>query len=393
VQAAEALPSTTLKFLEARVHEDPDDVVAENRLANLCLENLRATGDFSWLKRARTAAAESLRSVPAARNAGGLEVTTRVEYESHHFGAAREHALELTKLEPAKAHSFALLGDALLEVGDLKAAGEAFDEMQKRDGEPLETETRWARFDLAEGRLEQARIHFEKALMAARALQPARADVTAWCLVQLGQLAFATGDWDGADGHYEAALQEISDEPHALEHQGELRAAQRKYDEAIDLYQRAIEEMPRPEFWQGLGDVYETAGQMENATTWHRRARDAFLKDAEEGNVHYFHHLAGYFADVEGNPEAALMWARRDAELRHTAATHDGIAWACYRGGNFAVAAQEASAALASGTKDAHILFHAGLIFLAAGDAAKGREFLDRAARVNPRHMAFHVHR
>ena len=93
------------------------------------------------------------------------------------------------------------------------------------------------------------------------------------------------------------------------------------------------------------------------------------------------------------DPAEAVKWARRDLELRHSAAAHDALAWALFRAGEFAPAAEAARAALASGTKDPQILFHAGMIFLAAGETAAGRELLAEAARINPRHSSFHVHR
>ena len=43
--------------------------------------------------------------------------------------------------------------------------------------------------------------------------------------------------------------------------------------------------------------------------------------------------------------------------------------------------------------KDAHLFFHAAMIHLAAGRTGEGKEFLKRAAEVNPRYEAFHVHR
>jgi TPR repeat protein len=134
-------------------------------------------------------------------------------------------------------------------------------------------------------------------------------------------------------------------------------------------------------------------GKLPDAATWHTRARDAYLKNASEGNAHYFHHLAGFFADVEENPAEALKWARRDLELRHTAAAEDALAWALYRGNQFAEAAEMAKQILGRGTKEAHILAHAGMIFLAAGDTARGKETLAEAARINPKHISFHVHR
>src|SRR6476646_5407310 len=79
-------------FLEDRVRRDPDDIIAQNRLADIYLQRLRETGDYEWLQRARDAAAHSLASVPAEQNPTGLFMRGRVEYESHHFAAAGDLA-------------------------------------------------------------------------------------------------------------------------------------------------------------------------------------------------------------------------------------------------------------------------------------------------------------
>jgi tetratricopeptide (TPR) repeat protein len=320
-------------------------------------------------------------------------VRGRVEYESHHFAAARDLASTLTKIEPGNSRGFALLGDALLEFGDRDQARLAYDKMENLKGDPVETETRLARFELSSGDCDSARMHFEKALDAARELSPPSPETLAWCLVQLGQLAFSIGQWDAAEQNFQAALAQRRDDPGALEHLGELRAAQEKYADAVALYEKAIARTPRPEFWQALGDVHAAMGKLPEANSWYARARDAYLKNAAAGNDHYFHHLAGFFSDTEQNPVEALKWARRDLELRHTAAAEDTLAWAFYRGGDFAKAAEIATGALARGTNDAHILAHAGMIFLAAGAFDRGKELLAKAAHVNPRHNSFHVHR
>src|SRR5687768_14663105 len=134
-------------------------------------------------------------------------------------------------------------------------------------------------------------------------------------------------------------------------------------------------------------------GKRAEAATWCGRARDAFLKNAEQGNAHYFHHLAEFFSDTELNPKEAVKWARRDLELRHTAAAEDTLAWALYRSGDSAQAAEIMTKLLARGTRDAHILAHAGTIFVATGNADRGKKLLAEAARINPRHDSFSVHR
>ena len=59
----------------------------------------------------------------------------------------------------------------------------------------------------------------------------------------------------------------------------------------------------------------------------------------------------------------------------------------------FARAAEEATRSLALGTKDAHLLFHAGMIFSRAGELDRGSELLKQALSVNPRYNSFHAHR
>ena len=187
------------RFLEDRVQRDPDDIIAQNRLADIYLQRLRETGDFAWLRRAGEAACRSLASVPAEQNATGLFMQARVEYESHHFAVARDLATRLTKIEPGKSRGFALLGDALLEFGETDQAAAEYGEMQKRKGDPIEAETRLARLDLVRGAFDSAQKHFEKALAAARDLSTPSPEILAWCLVQSGQLFFNLGQWDAAE--------------------------------------------------------------------------------------------------------------------------------------------------------------------------------------------------
>ncbi|HEX4640270.1 MAG TPA: tetratricopeptide repeat protein, partial [Chthoniobacterales bacterium] len=279
------------RFLEERVQRDPDDITAQNRLADIYLRGLRETGDYEWLRRAQEAVRRSLASVPAEQNATGLFFQGRIEYESHHFAKARDLAAELTKIEPGKSRGFVSLGDALLEFGDLDAAATAYAEMQKRKADPIEIESRLARLELMRGANDSAQTHFENALQAAREASAPTSENVAWCLIQLGQLAFNTGHWDAADKYYQSALAEQPDNFSAQEHLAELRAAQEKYNESIRLYERVISRTSRPEFCQALGDVYAAMGKLPDAATWQGRARDAYLKNANEGNAHYFHHL------------------------------------------------------------------------------------------------------
>jgi tetratricopeptide (TPR) repeat protein len=173
----------------------------------------------------------------------------------------------------------------------------------------------------------------------------------------------------------------------------ELRGAQQKYPEAIAIYEKVIARVPRPDLCQALGDLYAFMSKPDQAKPWHQRAETTYLKAAANGDSIYDHHLAGFYSDSIEKPTEALKWARKDLQARQSVFAHDALAWALYRDGQFAEAANEMRAALAQGTRDSHIFFHASMIATATGDLAQGKEFLRRAAEVNPHYNAFHVHR
>ena len=72
------------------------------------------------------------------------------------------------------------------------------------------------------------------------------------------------------------------------------------------------------------------------------------------------------------------------AAIRPDAAGLDVVAWAAYRLGDLKTARAESAKALASGTADARILYHAGAIAIAGGDAVAGRALINRALDLGP---------
>jgi tetratricopeptide (TPR) repeat protein len=385
---------TVIAFLEARIRSDPEDITALNRLAALYLGQLREKGDFSHLEQAAKVARQSLASVPGQVNAGGLAAQARVDFESHRFADARDGAKHLTETAPGKAEGFMILGDALLELGEVDAALVAWQEMARRGDDGLDLQMRLARVHWLRGELDSAREGFSKAIELAKNPLMPQPHAALWCRIQRGQLAFSLGDWQRAEEDYNAAREITPEHYTVMDHLAELRAAQGKFDEAIRLYQQVIERTGRAEFMQSLGDVYAAAGQAAKAKSWHERALAAYLKSVEAGNAHYFHHLAGLYSDTLPDPAEAVKWARRDLTMRQSVFAYDALAWALYQNGEWKAAAEAADKALALHTPDAHLIYHAGMIFSRAGDLTRGGALLRRVAEVNPRYFnSFHVHR
>jgi tetratricopeptide (TPR) repeat protein len=399
-QVASTRPSSTndahrrvILFLEERVRRDPEDITALNRLAGEYLSRFRRSGDDRDLTLALSTAAQSLRSVPAAQNSGGLAAQARATFALHGFARARDMGLKLVELEPAKRYPLEILGDAQLELGDYESAAATYKKLEASGDPDINSETRLARLALIRGETDEVRRRFANAIEFARATAAEAPQFLTWCHVQAGQLEFGCGNLPEAEKHYLQALQATPDDWSAIEHLAELRGAQKQYDEALSLYLPLVARVPRPELEQGLGDLYAIMGKSAEAVQWRHKALDRYLAISATGATYYDHHLAGYYCDAEPNPAEALKWAKKDIAARQSIYAWDGLAWALYQSGEFKPAAQAMDKALALGTKDSHLLYHASLVYYRAGAGLKGRDCLLRAGQINPKFMEFHVHR
>jgi tetratricopeptide (TPR) repeat protein len=379
--------------LSERVRRDPEDMLALNRLAGEYLGRYRQSGDDGDLLKAGAMAEQSLKSVPEAQNPGGLGALARARFALHHFDEARAMALRLVEYVPDKAYPLGILGDAQLELGEYGAAEKNYRKMEGMGEADVNSQTRLARLALVCGRREEARERLARSVAMARDILPASPQVVTWCLVQGGQLAFGAGDWESAEKQYLAALEACPQDWGAIDHLAELRGAQKRYDEAIGLYTALVARVPRPELYQALGDLCAAAGKGDQAAGWRRKALAGYLATVAAGGVQYDHHLAGFFCDSAPNPAQALKFAKKDLAMRQSVYAWDGLAWALYQSGEFKPAAEAMDKALAQGTQDSHMLYHASLVYYRAGDGAKGKACLLKAAQVNPKFNEFHVHR
>jgi hypothetical protein len=139
---------------------------------------------------------------------------------------------------------------------------------------------------------------------------------------------------------------------------------------------------------QSIAELHEITEQPEAARYWQGRALAGYLQSVQRGEVHYYHHLTDYYADVAKDAAAAVTWARADLQLRENFATQSALAWALYRNAELDEARGWIDRALASRVVDAHLLFRAAKIYGEAG----GREFLQRAKKLNPFVGRFHLH-
>jgi tetratricopeptide (TPR) repeat protein len=358
--------------------------------------------------------------------------TTRLAYLLYQRGSLTERAddfqrvrrlLEKARHEAGPLPELRLLQATLdLRVHQLEAARHAIDEFPDL-AENMDAEMIAADIDLQRGAYDSAQRGYERtagqhpswtslarlAFLTARRGDVAAADgfytraedeLTAkemrhyaWLELQRGQLQFSRGRYAEARKHYDVAERAYSGYWLTDEYRAELLGAERRFNEAIALYDRAIARAPRPDLLQQLGDLYLFMGRPADAQRWHAEALDGYLASVARGDVQFLHHLAGFYADVVDNPAEAVNRARQDAALRPGYAADDTLAWALYRNGNVAGAMIASDRALASKMVDAHVYYHAAQINAAAGDAEAARKWTAALHALNPNYSDFHVHR
>jgi len=376
---------TALRFYLERVRHDPEETRSLNALAELYLRRVRETGNEDHLPLALNAAHASLAAVGARQNIGGLTVLAQAEFANHDFVAARTHAQELVALQPQKSGPYAILGDACLELGDYERTIEAFQKMEQLGRSDAGIETRLARLAVLQGQTEKARQHLSTALALLRALPTPPRETIAWCHWQLGDVAFAVGDYETAGRHYQDALSTSPDDFRTLESLGRLYAARGRLSEAIRYLEQAVRLAPAIESVATLGDLYQLVGRHEGAAACHELVAQLAEHSSKIHGTAHNRALANFYANHELKADEAYALAGGEyAAGRRDIYGADALAWAALKTNRLDEAQVAMKEALKLGTLDAKLFYHAGMISRAAGDRAAAAAYLQRALTLNP---------
>lgn len=373
-----------VRMLEERVERDPEDFAALNRLAGYYLQHARETGSADYIELATRAAHRSLASVPEVRNAGGLATLAQAEFAAHEFTAARDHAIRLTELDPGRTYPYGLLCDALIELGDYDEAARVLKRMEGvKSGINEGSETRRARLAFLRGDVAGARRHLTNALALALNLPVPQREAVAWYRWQLGEIAFAVGDYPAAERHYHDALTTFPDYYRALAGLGRVSAARGDMAESIEHFEHVVRLLPDPTFVATLGDLYKLAGREKDAAAQYALVEQIARLNKANG-VLYNRQLALFYANHDLKAEEAYASAVSEYQIRRDIYGADAVAWAALKAGKVSEAQATMREALRLGTQDAVLLYHAGMIARAAGDKSAARDYLSRALALNP---------
>jgi len=368
-----------IKFIQNRIKQNPRDAVSYVLLGDLYIRQARETGDVSGYERAENALQKSLDLIPGYAPAGSSLAS--VYYARHEFKEALDLAARVYEGNWKNTSALLIMGDANLSLGNYQQAEEIYLSLEETNATPPIL-ARLANLAELKGNPEQAMELIQRA--AGDTLRSGGTkENAAWYLLRVGDMYFNIGELREAGGYYEASLRVFDNYHLALAGLGKVRAAEGKYEQAIEYYQRAVNIVPQPDFLAALGDLYMMTDQPEQAGIQYETV-ETIGKLAALNEQIYNRQLANFYSDHDLNLDEALELALAELESRKDIYGYDAAAWAQYKNENYKEAQAFIEQALALGTRDANLYYHAGMIALALDDKAQARIYLDEALTINP---------
>jgi tetratricopeptide (TPR) repeat protein len=378
---AAPVPVDQIARAQERLRLVPGDWSTWAALAVAYVERGRVTADPTNYPRAEEAARRSLELRPRD-NGDALVAQGALANARHDFAAARQFALEAVRVNDFDADAYAVLADAETQLGNAPAATAAVQRLL--DVRPGLSGYARGSYDLEQrGQVAEATSLMRQALETASG----PSDI-AFCRVQLGDLAWHTGDLAGASREYTAGL--AADPTSVALQRGRARvaAAEGRLDAGLADYADLTRRAPTTEYlieYAGLlhaaGKATEARAQLDLATAAHALYTSSGGTDGLAGSV---------LALAKGDPATAVAEARAEWKRRQHADVADALAWALHHAGKDAEALPYAQRAIGTGARSATYLHHLGVIELALGQTAAGQAHVDAARLTNP-HFALGV--
>jgi tetratricopeptide (TPR) repeat protein len=253
----------------------------------------------------------------------------------HRFSDALAYAQKAIGTGSGNLAAFAIEGDAYTDMGDYDEAAAAYNTVQalgRAISSPLAlaymSDSRMAYLCFLHGDSAEAIRLMKSAIAAALETNVPRENL-AWLYFELGERYFQAGDLENADLSYQSGITADPNHYRSLAGLAKVRAAQGKFEESIQLYQRSIAIIPFPVYVAELGDVYKKAGRRKEAQQQYDLVE--YIGHLSKLNqVLANRELALFYADQGIKLPEALELARKELEIRHDIYTWDTLAWVLY---------------------------------------------------------------
>ncbi len=365
----------SIRRAQEMISKRPTSYEPYNALAMAEARRARETSDVKYYADAEKALAKSFELSPD--NYDGLKIRTWLLLGRHEFSKALEAAQKLNERTPDDVIVYGYLADANAELGNYKAAERAAQWMLNLRPGNVPGLTRGAYLRELFGDLDGA-VDFMRT--AYDATPTNEVEDRAWLLTQIAHLYLQMGDLTKAEMYANGALGLFADYQYALGTLGQIRFAQKRYDEAADLMGRRYSRAPHAENLYAWAKALKLAGKADEAASkFAEFEKRSVAESAIADNSN--HELVLYYAGEGNNPAEALRVARMETARRQDVHTLDCLAWALHANHRDREALENIQKALAVGVKDPEILSRAAAIKLSLNERAGAQSQITSAPR------------
>ena len=296
----------------------------------------------------------------------------------HDFKGSVEWARKAIAENRYAAAPYGLLGDALFELGRVKAADAAYQKMI--DVRPDAASYIRASYALGyAGRSQRALAALE---LAARSVSPASEDA-AFVLHQQGDVLYGLKRFARAEAANRTGMEMASGYAPPMVGAAESLTAQGRYDEAIELMEEATRILPSFSYLSALGDLYAFTGDSTMSEETYVKT-DVALQALRDNGVLPDNDLILYDAGRGRDLAELLTEARAVYRDRPTAKTADALAWVLYLDGQTAEAHRLASKAVRLAPTESAHRFHLAVISEELGKDSAAARHAAKALALDP---------
>jgi tetratricopeptide (TPR) repeat protein len=347
---------TAIQKAEEEIAKKPDYFGGYNALAMSYARRARETSDVGFYARAEETLQKSFALSP--NNYEGLKIQTWLLLGRHEFAKARESAAKLNRQTPDDLTVYGYLADANAELGNYREAVDAVQWMLNLRPGNVPGLTRAAYLRELHGDFDGA-IEFMQQAYDSTPYQ--ELEDRAWLLTQIAHLHLEAGHTEEAEKFATGALGLFANYHYALGALGQIRMAQKRYDEAAALFRQRYAAAPHAENLFAVAEALHRASHTEEAERAFADFERQALKESESAD-NANHELMAYYTDFADRPDKARQIGERELMRRHDAYTLAAYAWSLAGLGDYKHADMEMQKALAFGLKDPRVLEHARAI-------------------------------
>ncbi len=377
LQDANGRTDDRILSFEKLLASSPDNLTLQSGLISAYLQKLRESGDGSYLDRASKLVNRMM--AKEGGNSAALRFLNEIDMQRHDFKAVAERARDIAKFEPSDAANWGNLGDALMELGEYDAAGQAYTKMiALRPSLASYNRLAYMRFVTGDS---QAAIQLMSEAVESGSPVP---ENTAWCWAELGDMYFKLGKLGAAKAAYTSALQLFPRLHRALAGMGRLQASEGRLEDAIHSYEQAQSIVPMVEYSGALEDLYGAAG-MKSKARQQQDLTDAIDQLGRAAREKTNRTLALILADHGRSLPRALALMEAEIPVRGDVYTWDAFSWVLFKNGRVAEARAASLKAVKLGTPEPGFYYHASKIASAAGAEEAARQYSDRLRLLNPK--------